>query len=295
MTVCIAAKCLWEGQPAIVGATDRQFTAADMKYESDRTKIGFVRLPILALQSGDDAQYYAIFKDTARLVKQKRIKDVRGVAEVYGDELCKYRLRRAERVVLGPLGLNLETFLTRKSKKLTPEILFNLFAQFYGKEASVEVETLIAGVDKTGAHIYKVEDPGEVTLQDGVGFAAVGEGYWHAETVFMSLGYHFNWTAHQALIVALLAKKRAQFATSVGRATDLYLVLPNYGGFVIPQSLLDELQLDALYDELFAKMTRATEEVTNVLAERATKIMDLGRTLEDEAKSKKGHHKGNAR
>jgi hypothetical protein len=33
MTVCIAALCLWETKPLVIGASDRMLTAGDIEFE----------------------------------------------------------------------------------------------------------------------------------------------------------------------------------------------------------------------------------------------------------------------
>ncbi len=235
MTVCIAAQCLWDKKPYIVIALDRQLTAGDIEYEpASRTKLYILLSNQMAiLQAGTDNLYTMIANETERIVAERQLVKVNEVARVYSEQLIALRRRQAEIRYLAPLGLDMNTFVTRQ-RRLRPEIAAQLKREITDKEtAELGIEAIVAGIDSETAtpHIYKVADPGGETCEDGVGFAAVGEGCWHAESVFMLSRYDAMFPADKAIVIAYMAKKRAELASSVGRTTDLFVLHPTGSPF----------------------------------------------------------------
>ena len=97
-------------------------------------------------------------------------------------------------------------------------------------ECRPEVETIIAGVDTSGAHLYKVDFEGEIVSSDAVGFAAIGAGGRHAEPQFM-FANHATWNDFpESLLLAYSAKRRAEIAPGVGAETDV-CVISGLGGW----------------------------------------------------------------
>jgi hypothetical protein len=70
-----------------------------------------------------------------------------------------------------------------------------------------------------------VDTGGSVNCCDDVGFAAIGIGAWHAKSRLMQGGYINNMFFAPALAVLYAAKKAAEIAPGVGRATDIQIVL----------------------------------------------------------------------
>ena len=91
-----------------------------------------------------------------------------------------------------------------------------------------DVSILITGLDPQGAHIFVVDD-GSPHCLDKVGFAAVGIGARHAESQFMLAGHSGLSQIPETLLLVFTAKRRAEVAPGVGRATDMILIGPGLG------------------------------------------------------------------
>src|SRR5262249_20809663 len=95
-------------------------------------------------------------------------------------------------------------------------------------DQSAGVETIVAGVDEQGGHIFLIADPGQVTCYDGIGFAAIGNGSRHAASHLLQLGYTPRVPFPRAAILVHVAKKRAEVAPGVGPTTDGFGVGDRY-------------------------------------------------------------------
>jgi hypothetical protein len=86
-----------------------------------------------------------------------------------------------------------------------------------------EAETIVTGTDEHGAHIFVIAN-GELSCRDNVGFAAIGVGYWHANSYLMFAGHTRAKLLPETLLAAYSAKRRAEVAPGVGPATDMFMV-----------------------------------------------------------------------
>ncbi|MCH8087665.1 MAG: hypothetical protein IIC81_07415 [Chloroflexi bacterium] len=231
MTVCIAAMCTWEEDPVgdeparltpmIVGASDRMLTAGDIAFEPNQTKIADITDNIKALVAGDASVQISLVYDTTDEAQRASATEVKEVAEIYSNNFAKYRREQAELKYLSPLGLDLQSFIQNQqhlSQETTDNINYKL------ENYKLGIETIITGVDSTGAHIYTVKDPGIIACQDVVGFAAIGVGQWHSNSQFMFKGYTRECRFAEALFITYTAKRRAEVAPGVGDETDMFIL-----------------------------------------------------------------------
>lgn len=117
-----------------------------------------------------------------RAVLEKTFVDnltVADAVDIYVDGFVEIRRSLAETSHLKPLGLTNDSFLA-KQHGLDPQVVEELVHRL--RHESLEAETIIAGVDQKGAHIYAVHDPGIPRCHDNVGFVAIGSGQRHAES-----------------------------------------------------------------------------------------------------------------
>ncbi len=224
MTVCIAAICDFLGTPFVLVSSDRMITAGDIQYEPWQTKSFQLGPKIVALIAGDLVPQSAICKATFLEFQGKGNASVLDVAKGYAGHLVKHLRERNVGELLSPIGLSLKDFHKNLAKGNT-EFVKETLERFYSSELGTE--TIIAGTDALGPHIYKVIDPtGEVETHDDVGFAAIGEGAGHAESQFMQMAYSRTWVVPWALFLTYLAMRRSQIAPSVGKEIDLYMIGP---------------------------------------------------------------------
>ena len=114
------------------------------------------------------------------------------------------------------------------------------------------------------AHIYLAND-GEITCQDRVGFAAIGIGTSHAESEFMFAGHNVNNFFPETVRTAYFAKRRAEVAPGVGKATDMFMIT-NLGKYAeIGEHVLDALK--DMHAEYEAKIAEAKTDAHDRMEE----------------------------
>lgn len=244
MTICIAAICL--GGSALIGVSDRMVTAGDIQFEPPQPKIMPITSSIVVLIAGDSATQteilYKLRADVDRRIEEEpynwwRVSDV---AELYRQYYNQARLKSAEDNILSPLGLDRHVFISRQNE-LSNELVKLLATELLNHEIS-PVETIFAGTDTEGLHIYVARN-GKITCQDTVGFASIGAGHWHADSQFMFSGHTKDMPLPETLLLTYSAKKRAEVAPGVGSDTDMFMIGTQLGSYrMIYPSIINDLQ-----------------------------------------------------
>ncbi len=152
---------------------------------------------------------------------------VEDVAALYAKYYSEAKLKRSEAAILSPLGLNRMTFIERQ-QQMAPSLVSQLAQQMINFEMP-EVETIFAGVDPRGTHIYVAQD-GNKSCADVIGFASVGVGKWHANSQFMFAGHTRYSLLPRTAFLTFSAKRRAEVAPGVGVGTDMFMVT-SLGGY----------------------------------------------------------------
>src|SRR5262245_27861323 len=114
---------------------------------------------------------------------------------------------------LAPLGLTMGSFIAQQ-RDLAADVVTRVSRAI--AEQSAGVETIVAGVDEQGGHVFHITDPGQVTCYDGIGFTAIGNGSRHAVSYLLELGYTPQEPFSRAAVLVYAAKKRAEIAPGVG-------------------------------------------------------------------------------
>ncbi len=247
MTVCVAAIC---ENRMVVGASDRLITAGDIQFEPSQTKIYQLTTTIGVMVSGDNLLNDEILKGVtadmnASITAQPDVwVGVEEAAELYRKYYQIAFLKRVEGSILAPLNLDRNTFITQQ-KLMDSDLVTKLARDILNFEPSSEgVEVIVAGVDASGPHLY-VCNGSDIHCWDNPGFAAVGKGYWHAQSQLMFAGHAGARLLPEVLLDVYFAKKRAEVAPHVGEYTDMFFVGPNVGTFtrINPQLIakLDEI------------------------------------------------------
>jgi 20S proteasome alpha/beta subunit len=267
VTICAAAICKLEEQEVILAISDRMITSGDIEFEGTQTKIFQFRPWVFALGAGDHAVHSAISFETEQGITSGQYVEptVRNVARLYAQNFAALRREQAEQKFLIPLGLDCTTFVS-KQKSIRPELVLRLADGLL--EENLDITTLILGVDPTGPHMYVVGDPGTVTCLDGAGFAAIGSGGRQARSSFMFAGYTRQWPFDRALLQLYQAKRQAEVAPGVGRATDILCL--GCGEWVLRINEQDNQPLMRFLDESY----RETNDKSRVCAEQIIQRMN---------------------
>jgi hypothetical protein len=151
--------------------------------------------------------------------------DVSKIAKFYAEEFAYFRRVRAEREILFPLGLDFDRYLGRQATMAHYQVR-DIDARLTAHH--IDATAIIAGIDPTGAHIFKIRDPGVAESMDTPNFACAGSGEWLAATQFMLAKYDKTWPFSKALWLTFSAKARSEVAGGVGEKTDLVTIFsPN--------------------------------------------------------------------
>lgn len=250
MTVCIATYCQGPNGPIIVGACDRMLTGEFTEFEPRFSKIHNLTPNIVALIAGDTAAQSSVCVKAF----EAKPKSVREAAEVFSTELSRHNRQQAERKILAPLGFSMRSFFDRQAH-LSPEFVDDVVRQIRGERANIE--TIICGIDDIGAHIYTVDDFGRLSYGNSVGFAAVGDGAWHARSQLMFAKYDPMWPLTRALLVTYISKRRAEVTPGVGVDTDAFFIAPPSGFCFFQPNIMDALA--AAYGDITAAQSAAID------------------------------------
>ncbi len=272
VTVCAAAIA----GNMVIGISDRMLTAGDIQFEPKVMKVWYLTSSIQVMTAGDSALHAELFKQVAIKVGE-RLQDrpdewvpVREVARWYAEEYARTRARRAELVVLYPLGLNLTTFL-QEQRKMAPELVTQLTDDLSAYEIP-KASALIVGVDEVfdqaTPQIFKVRGA-KVADYGYVAFAAIGIGANHAESQFMFAGHTRNEGTAETALLAMTAKKRAEAAPGVGPDTDMFSIGPAPGTYTPWRP-----QLVEVFEVIYKQSQRAAQSAKEEAKKQAKDFLD---------------------
>jgi hypothetical protein len=191
----------------------------NIEFERRSPKITMVRPFCAAATAGDALIHTEIFLRAAPSLSTTST--VEQAAQALVAAYVKERERLAEDHILRPVGLTFQ-HIQANQQTMRPEIVMQLYQQLGTWQ--FEFVLLIAGVDKTGAHIYFIAPPGSLRCVDAIGYWAIGSGEQHALQTFVTSDFDKPLSPVRALLTTYEAKKRAEKATGVGTQTDLWLI-----------------------------------------------------------------------
>lgn len=269
MTVCVAAMC---GGNLILGAADRMLTSGDVEFEPETSKIYQVTTSMGLMIAGEASLQTDIYRRLLKFVTEridanpKEWVPVADVAQEYLRIYQRIRSERAETRVLTPLGLTLDSFRSQQ-RSMLDSIASDLTKEIINFDMP-SMEAIIAGIDGHGAHIYVVNNA-EAACRDAIGFAAIGAGFWHANSQFMFAGHDRNKPLPETLLLTYAAKKRAEVAPGVGSGTDMFTMGPAPGTFapIIPKIVGD-------IDKIYLRTRSRSARVVKSSNEEVTKYVD---------------------
>ena len=181
---------------------------------------------VVALVAGDPSDQIMLCDKVQRVMQERKLKNkaidtVEGIAKLFGEAFTAHRRERAENKYLKPLGLDVNEFIARQ-QDMRSDFVAGLVNDL--QRHSLDCETIIAGKDSTGYHIFSIAEPGDVFCADAIAFASIGTGKHHADSQFMMSRHTKQTLFHTALLDIYSAKKRAEVAPTVGWATDLFYI-----------------------------------------------------------------------
>lgn len=276
MTICVAAR----SNNFLVLASDQMLTAGDIQFEPPRKKIVPLTNSIFACMAGDTSFSTMVITDVAvkvaNAVRQNPTEwlAVRTVVDWYIDFYSAARLKAAETAILQPLGLTAASYLDRQSS-LAPSLVIRIMDELTNYQVP-QSSVIISGRDPGGSYIFTIHGS-EVDQHDTTGFAAIGSGGRHAQSHFMQVGHAWNADLVDTVVRTYTAKRRAEAAPGVGRATDMFIIGPELGVFVeIGAEALAKLRAE--YDRMVSAERRAEKSARKRVAEYIDQVTTAAQT-----------------
>ena len=239
VTQLVAAICQCEGNPTVLGVTDRMLSTSDMTltFERDEPKIEMITNKTSVLTAGtiDEPD---LIRDVREKAKGKeRVKEI---AELFKEAYQELRTKHIEDEILNPLaGLKSFREYHEKQKTLHDAVVLDLNERI--RRYDVGLTLLLIGIDEQGGHIVNVGNPGIWRSYDNLGFLCLGMGDRHADNVFAWYKYTPSIPLSDAVYIAFEAKKKAEAAGGVGQATDMWVIRKG-GVEIVKQETITELE-----------------------------------------------------
>ena len=277
MTVCIAALC---NDDHLVAVFDRMITVGGIsEYEPRLSKA--TALPthnIFILVAGDMSFHEEVLAELRPTVMPTETDinslNVVEVARLYKELANRIYLEREQEPILRRYKLTPETFISRQSEM--SHAFIDRVMDELDKIDPPPVSALILGYDqRKRAQIFRFSN-GRLTLETATGFAAIGNGEWHAETQLHDCGFTKGCLLVDGLFYCYASKKRAELAPGVGTQTRIIYI--NREGYhnLDPfserdlETIFRQLQRELL--EIDVKISKEWRERFNSNQQEAAKI-----------------------
>jgi 20S proteasome alpha/beta subunit len=264
VTVCIAA--IYNNN-SILGASDRMISAGDITFEPPVSKIMPLTNSIAVMTAGDQGFQMQLFRMVEKRVSDyldhtpEKWLDVASVADYYKKSYYAIRDAAIEDKILSRFGLNYASFLSTQ-QSMHPQFLQMLkdSIESFDDTSIGKVEVVIMGVDDSGAHIYEF-DNGHINCKDKVGFAAIGIGAAHALSHFMLSGHYINNSEAKTLLTLHQAKKKSEVSPGVGRDTDMCLIGPRKGTFIMLDASVFDRSIISDLDQYYERYKESIKDL----------------------------------
>jgi 20S proteasome alpha/beta subunit len=119
-----------------------------------------------------------------------------------------------------------------------------------------ELSILIAGVDSSGGHIYRIDNPGRMEIFDSIGHCSIGSGELHAISTFVANDYNVDLDLNHVVALTYEAKRRSEKAQGVGEKSDFYIISKE--GYT---KLSEEIMMKL--DNIYNRQSKKDENVIN--------------------------------
>jgi hypothetical protein len=218
-----------------------------VEFEHEEPKFETLTDKCIAVTAGEALPPMELFRAARTQIQDSpRISEVASVVE---SNFARMRMKRVEDLFFRPRGLTIQNFL-QAQRVMNANVVLRLDRQI--ETTKLNLTILIIGVDMDGSHIYQIVDPGHAECFDKLGFHAIGTGLPHALSSFISYNYTPQVALKRAIYIVYEAKKNAEKAPGVGKATDVGIVEEQGIRIIKP----DEINL---LEKIYQKRTSLTK------------------------------------
>jgi 20S proteasome alpha/beta subunit len=261
VTVCIAAICE-EGSKVVV-VSDKMLTAGDLEFEHPGSKIIKLGASCVAMTAGSGLRHIELMKGVKKEVEKLAAAEIEQIAEKVKEEYQAVRLKRAEELYLRPRGLKLQQY--HRGELPSPDITMTLDHQI--RSYDFDLDIIVAGVDREGAHIFAIYNPGTFECFDAIGYHAIGSGLRHATFNLIERGHSHTAKLCEAMWAVFEGKKKAERAPGVGKESD-FAVVENGAVWYFDKATTGALE--GLYEEEEGNKIKGSSALCDKLAKLPT-------------------------
>jgi hypothetical protein len=209
--------------PKIVFCADRMISAG-LQFEHGEAKIQWLTASSLVMVSSNKSLRSDMIVKSVQMKIAGKPMTTEAVADLFKQECIAAQQDEREQEILIPLGLSYKT-LWEKSSIISKEALGGIMGQLENYESDFLTQFIVLGIDQIASayvpHIYIINQDGEVSLQDYLGFGVIGSGYDTAFPELTKYVWNRNISLSDALARVYNAKVAAQRMAGVGEFTDL--------------------------------------------------------------------------
>jgi 20S proteasome alpha/beta subunit len=220
MTICIAAIA---NKNHVVVASDRMVTLAfpSTEFEQGIPKTIQVTNNCVAATAGSALAYTPIFRESQIEISNQSTNDILSIAETTRLHYVTNRNKKMDQDILSKIGINLQSFYA-SNRALAQEVVAQTIQAMAAYNYNLSI--LITGVDTSGGHIYRIDNPGRLETFDVIGHCAIGSGELHAISTFVANDYTPTLDLNHVLELTYEAKRRSEKAQGVGEKSDIYII-----------------------------------------------------------------------
>jgi len=211
-----------------------------LTFEPDESKARWITDRSVVLTAGTLHEPDLLIENREKARGKERVTDI---AEVLKGIYADVRRRRVEDEVLRPMaGIDSFQEYHEKQSGLHESVVIDMNERI--RRYDLGLTLLLAGIDDRGeGHCILIENPGTWRSYDFLGYCTAGIGDRHADNAFAWYQYTQSIPLREALYIAFEAKKRAEMAGGVGKATDIHILSKDKGIEVVDLEVVERLEV----------------------------------------------------
>jgi hypothetical protein len=214
VTICIAAICDATTNPTILFCADR-LVSAGIQFEGGSSKILQPTINCIVMEtSNDSATSELVLEKFRHNLDRKKKYSIDELSNILSQECIKFRADVLDRQVVSRYNLAIEKLHAPPDSLLRDavnELRIYPYPMF---------EFIVTGIDDIGAHIYTVDQDGNVKSWDFLGFTTIGSGGELAFSEMTKWTYSYQHPLSLSIPRIYFAKKASERAQGVGASTD---------------------------------------------------------------------------
>ena len=223
MTICIGAIC--QEPKCVVMASDAMITSEHLSIEFEHTASKLERLSsnCVVATAGDALAYTELFNLAIREIDRLKSPSIEDLVAKVKECYKSIRKRQLIERILEPRGFESLEKYYEAQRMLHPDVALSIMSQIDSYD--YDLQLLLGGVDKTGAHLYSIFNPGTSVNFDAIGYHAIGSGLPHAIATLIARDYNQTYSLAKAVFAVYDAKKISEKSPGVGsKITNMAIV-----------------------------------------------------------------------